>query len=158
MAKYCTQELFSKFLIWKVKSYAKCKAIDRNFKNYNFNLKNDTAHLLEMLIFLLGYTDYDLDYKRQGIYWWLTATKQKGFYDRTSKMGSQCAEQQIWWAKFTNPAIMTSQRQSPASGLPLRWHCGQNPSSGQPKLQTLATLNQMQNSSSGSFTMLAMNQ
>ena len=33
-----------------------------------FNLKNDTAHLLRMLIFLLGYTDYDLDYKRQGIY------------------------------------------------------------------------------------------
>ena len=28
---------------------------------------------------------------------------------------------------------------------------------GQPKLQTLATHNQMQNSSSGSFTMLAMN-
>ena len=34
-----------------------------------FNLKNDTAHLQGMLIFLLGYTDYDLDYKRQGIYW-----------------------------------------------------------------------------------------
>ena len=33
-----------------------------------FNLKNDTAHLLGMLIFLLGYTDYDLDYKRQLIY------------------------------------------------------------------------------------------
>ena len=33
-----------------------------------FNLKNDTAHLLGMHIFLLGYTDYDLDYKRQGIY------------------------------------------------------------------------------------------
>ena len=32
-----------------------------------------------------------------------------------------------------------------------------NPSSGQPKLQTLATHNQMQNSSSGSFTMPAMN-
>ena len=30
-----------------------------------FNLKNDTAHLLGTLIFLLG---YDLDYKRQGIY------------------------------------------------------------------------------------------
>ena len=28
-----------------------------------FNLKNDTAHLLGTLIFLLGYTDYDLDYK-----------------------------------------------------------------------------------------------
>ena len=25
------------------------------------NLKNDTAHLLGTLIFLLGYTDYDLD-------------------------------------------------------------------------------------------------
>ena len=36
----------------KSQSYAKCKAIDRNFKNYNFNLKNDAAHLLEMLIFL----------------------------------------------------------------------------------------------------------
>ena len=47
---------------------AKCKAIDRNFKNYNFNLKNDTAYLLGTLMFLLGYTDYDLDYKRQGIY------------------------------------------------------------------------------------------
>ena len=33
-----------------------------------FNLKNDTAHLLGTLIFLSGYTDYDLDYKRQGIY------------------------------------------------------------------------------------------
>ena len=33
-----------------------------------FNLKNDTTHLLGMLIFLLGYTDYDLDYKTQGIY------------------------------------------------------------------------------------------
>ena len=33
-----------------------------------FNLKNDTAHLLGTLIFLLGYTDYDLGYKRQGIY------------------------------------------------------------------------------------------
>ena len=33
-----------------------------------FNLKNDTAHLLGTLIFLLGYTDYDLDYKRQGFY------------------------------------------------------------------------------------------
>ena len=154
MAKYCTQELFSRFLIWKVKSYVKCKAIDRHFKNYNFNLKNDTAHLLGMLVFLLG---YDLDYKRQVIYWWLTATKQKRFCDRTSKMGSQCAEQQIWWAKFTNPAIMTSQWQSPASGLPLRRHWGQNLSSGQPKLETLATYNQMQNSSSGSFTILAMN-
>ena len=38
------------------------------FKNCNFNLKNDAAHLLEMLIFLSGYTDYDLDYKRQRIY------------------------------------------------------------------------------------------
>ena len=75
MAKYCTQELFSKFLISKVKSYAKCKAIDRNFKNYNFSLKNDTAHLLGMLIFLSGYTDYDLEYKRQGIYWWIHSNK-----------------------------------------------------------------------------------
>ena len=33
-----------------------------------FNLKNDTALLLGTLIFLLGYTDYDLDYKRQRIY------------------------------------------------------------------------------------------
>ena len=33
-----------------------------------FNLKNDTAHLLETLIFLSGYTDYDLESKRQGIY------------------------------------------------------------------------------------------
>ena len=35
-----------------------------------FNLKNDTAHvhLLGTLIFLLGYTDYDLDYKRHRIY------------------------------------------------------------------------------------------
>ena len=33
-----------------------------------FNLKNDTAHLLGTLIFLLGYTDYDVDYKRQRIY------------------------------------------------------------------------------------------
>ena len=33
-----------------------------------FNLKNNTVHLLGMLIFLLSYTDYDLDYKRQGIY------------------------------------------------------------------------------------------
>ena len=33
-----------------------------------FNLKNGTAHLQGTLIFLLGYTDYDLDYKRQGIY------------------------------------------------------------------------------------------
>ena len=33
-----------------------------------FNLKNDTAPLLGTHIFLLGYTDYDLDYKRQGIY------------------------------------------------------------------------------------------
>ena len=55
-----------------------------------FNLKNDTALLLGTLIYLLGYTDYGLDYKR-------------------------------------------------------------------PKLHTLATHNQMQNSSSGSFTMLAMN-
>ena len=52
----------------KSQSYAKCKAIDRNFKNYNFKLTNGTTHLLGMLIFLLGYTDYDLDYKRQGIY------------------------------------------------------------------------------------------
>ena len=29
--------------------------------------------------------------------------------------------------QITNPAIMTSQRQSPASGLPLRRHCGQKP-------------------------------
>ena len=33
-----------------------------------FNLKNDTALLLGTLIFLLGYTDYDLNYKSQGIY------------------------------------------------------------------------------------------
>ena len=32
-----------------------------------FNLKNDTALLLGTLIFLLGYTDYDLDYNRQRI-------------------------------------------------------------------------------------------
>ena len=32
------------------------------------NLKNDTAYLLGMLIFHLGYPAYDLDYKRQGIY------------------------------------------------------------------------------------------
>ena len=32
-----------------------------------FNLKNDTALLLGTLIFLLGYTDYDLDYKRQNL-------------------------------------------------------------------------------------------
>ena len=32
------------------------------------NLKNDTAYLLGTLIFHLGYPDYDLDYKRQGIY------------------------------------------------------------------------------------------
>ena len=64
-------------------------------------------------------------------------------------MGSQCAEQQIWWAKFTNPAIMTSQRQSPAPGAQLPdCQCDdtkdKNPSSGQPKLQDLATHNQMQ--------------
>ena len=33
-----------------------------------FNLKNDTALLLGTLTFLAGYTDYGLDYKRQGIY------------------------------------------------------------------------------------------
>ena len=33
-----------------------------------FNLKHDTAQSLGTLMFLLGYTDYDLDYKRQGIY------------------------------------------------------------------------------------------
>ena len=32
-----------------------------------FNLKNDTALLLRKLIFLLGYTDYDLDYKRENL-------------------------------------------------------------------------------------------
>ena len=33
-----------------------------------FNLKNDTVYLLGTLIFNLGYPDYDLDYKRQGLY------------------------------------------------------------------------------------------
>ena len=40
------------------------------------------------------------------------SNKTERFCNRTSKMSSQCAEQQIWWAKFTNPAIMTSQRQT----------------------------------------------
>ena len=85
---------------------------------------------------------------------WITKDKEfinglqqqnwKDFVNGLQKMGSQCAEQQIRWAKLTNPAIMTLKRQSPASGPPLRRHQGQNPSSGQPKLQTLATHNQMQ--------------
>ena len=52
----------------------------------------------------------------------LQRQNRKYFVNGLQKMGSQCAEQQIWWAKFTNPAIMTSQRQSPASGLRLRRH------------------------------------
>ena len=49
--------------------------------------------------------------------------KRKDFVIGLQKWApSVSAEQQIWLAKFTNPVIMTSQRQSPASGLPLRRH------------------------------------
>ena len=52
----------------------------------------------------------------------LQQQNKKDFVIGLQKMGYQCAEQQIWWAKITNPAIMTLQRQNPASGLPMRRH------------------------------------
>ena len=53
----------------KVKSYARnARQLTDISRFTTFNLKNNTALLLGTLIFLLDYSDYDLDYKRQRIY------------------------------------------------------------------------------------------
>ena len=44
----------------------------------------------------------------------LQQQNKKDFVIRLQKIGSQFAEQQIWWANITNPAIMTLQTAKPS--------------------------------------------